>query len=30
MKGTKMSFNGLKNASDRADVIEYMKSFPAQ
>jgi cytochrome c len=30
MKGTKMSFNGLKNASDRANVIEYMKSFPAQ
>jgi len=30
MKGTKMSFNGLKKASDRADIIEYMKSFSAK
>jgi len=30
LKGTKMAFNGLKKASDRADIIEYMKSFSAQ
>ncbi|MGH9811005.1 MAG: c-type cytochrome [Terriglobia bacterium] len=27
MKGTKMSFAGLKDAQDRKDVIAYLKSF---
>lgn len=26
VKGTKMSFPGLKNAEDRADIISYLKS----
>ena len=27
VKGTKMSFAGLKNEEDRADVIEYLKQY---
>ena len=30
MKGTKMSFAGLRKDEDIAAVIEYLKSFPAQ
>lgn len=28
IKGTKMSFPGLKKEADRADVIAYLKTFP--
>ena len=27
LKGTKMSFNGLKKEDERTAVIEYLKSF---
>jgi cytochrome c len=30
VKGTKMSFAGLKKESERADVIAYLKSIPAR
>ncbi len=30
VKGTKMSFAGLKKDSERADVIAYLKSLPAK
>ena len=30
VSGTRMSFAGLRSADDRAAVIEYLRSFPAQ
>jgi cytochrome c len=30
VKGTKMSFPGLKKPEDRANVIAYLKQFPAE
>lgn len=30
IKGTKMSFPGLKEEEDRANVIAYLQSFPAE